>query len=277
MHLCGSYAIFTRHEIARFVFDCFDEDGNEHLDEQEMQRLIMQLDNDPTFPGSVKAALEEFDANGDGLIDWGEFQTIFFAYPTMFHAAFHMQNRIHHVTLGERRWLRLLERHARKQAACDFILRHHGDAPPLTCAQHIRSVLCCQSHHPAEKLLRIDTRSSGFADEEPNRSTRRYHACIRKYGFPTREEPKKMKRRDDGCAEKDRQGPQVMGYAEWRAGAGERARQRAEAKQQAERQSRGGSALRRASQQLAAAFRRASASMTRAPNQKNTARVAVEL
>ena len=68
-----------------------------------------------------------------------------------------------------------------------------------------------------------------------------------------------------------------QGYAEWRAGAGERARQRAEAKQQAERQSRGGSALRRASQQLAAAFRRASASMTRAPNQKNTARVAVEL
>ena len=91
----------------------------------------------------------------------------------------------------------------------------------MTCAQLLCSVVCCQSHHPAEKLLRIDTRSSGFADEEPNRSTRRYHACIRKYGFPTQDEPKKMKRRDDGCAEKDRQGPQVLGYAEWRVGAGE--------------------------------------------------------
>ena len=86
-----------------------------------------------------------------------------------------------------------------------------------------------------------------------------------------------MKRRDDGCAEKDRQGPQVLGYAEWRVGAGERARQRAEAKKKAQRESKGGSALRRASQQLFAAFRRASASMARVPVPNKTARVAVEL
>ena len=85
VHLCGTYAIYTKMEIARFIFDTFDADGSGKLDEEEFMALVRDLDPDPTFPGSYATALREFDVNGDGFIDWGEFKVIFARFSAVFY------------------------------------------------------------------------------------------------------------------------------------------------------------------------------------------------
>ena len=48
----------------------------------------------PTFPGNFATALEEFDQNDDGLIDFDEFQIINQRYPLVLFPAFHLQDRM---------------------------------------------------------------------------------------------------------------------------------------------------------------------------------------
>lgn len=75
--VCCTYCMYSKQEILRFTFDSFDDDGGGTLDEEEFMVLCKAVNNmNPTFPGNFTTALEEFDQNDDGLIDFDEFQIL---------------------------------------------------------------------------------------------------------------------------------------------------------------------------------------------------------
>ena len=233
--LCGAFAVFSRHDIARFIFDCFDKDGNGHLDEHELQHLLQELDAEPTFPGTVQLALQEFDSNKDGMVDFGEFLVIFNRYPTMFHAGFNLQDRIHKVFLGEKRWTQIMASYAAKRRCLDIILTTHGELPstaetakmPLEqhglCTRLCRCVgqtFCNAEYaHPVDALLGIDPRTHGYVTNETEQA-RRYRMCIETYGAKPPPEP-------DSAIKQAKASPKILGYKEWRETAGKRAKLRA--------------------------------------------------
>lgn len=55
----------------------------------------------PTFPANFKRALEEFDVNEDGLIDYSEFLEIDRRYPLILFPAFRLQDVMQRSSLGK--------------------------------------------------------------------------------------------------------------------------------------------------------------------------------
>ena len=55
----------------------------------------------PAFPGNFKKALQEFDVNEDGLIDYGEFLEIDRRYPLILFPAFRLQDVMQRNSLGK--------------------------------------------------------------------------------------------------------------------------------------------------------------------------------
>ena len=52
--------------------DCYDTDRSGGLEEEEFAILMSNLhDANPDFPGNFKEALQNFDQNDDGVIDFG--------------------------------------------------------------------------------------------------------------------------------------------------------------------------------------------------------------
>ncbi len=75
--VCCTYCMYSKQQILRFTFDSFDDDSGGTLDEEEFMNLCKAVNNmNPTFPGNFQTALEEFDQNDDGLIDFDEFQDL---------------------------------------------------------------------------------------------------------------------------------------------------------------------------------------------------------
>jgi hypothetical protein len=54
----------------------------------------------PAFPANFKRALQEFDVNEDGLIDYGEFLEIDRRYPLILFPAFRLQDVMQRNSLG---------------------------------------------------------------------------------------------------------------------------------------------------------------------------------
>jgi Ca2+-binding EF-hand superfamily protein len=59
----------------------------------------------PAFPNNFKNALETFDVNADGLIDYHEFVEIERRFPIMLFPAFRLQDAMQRKSLGELRLL----------------------------------------------------------------------------------------------------------------------------------------------------------------------------
>lgn len=55
----------------------------------------------PAFPNNFKKALEEFDVNEDGLIDYSEFLLIDARYPLTLFPAFRLQDVMQRNSLGK--------------------------------------------------------------------------------------------------------------------------------------------------------------------------------
>ena len=86
-------------------------DGSGSIDEDEFRRLCSVVNNGkPSFPGNFKRAITEFDRDGDGLIDFEEFQHLNMRYPMLLFPCFRLQDRLQKATLGEQHWLLLHRR-----------------------------------------------------------------------------------------------------------------------------------------------------------------------
>lgn len=105
-----SYCMYTKDDILKFCFELFDLDGGGTIDEKEFIEMCVSVSaGDPLFAGNFKMALENFDVNDDGLIDFEEFQNMNNRYPMILHPAFRMQDKLQKYTLGEDEWVRVME------------------------------------------------------------------------------------------------------------------------------------------------------------------------
>lgn len=105
-----TYCLYSESDILRFVFDLFDVDESGQLDEKEVVELCKAVNEGrPLFAGNFATALQSFDVDEDGLIDFTEFCALNRKYPTLLYPAFRLQSRMQQMTLGERTWTLILE------------------------------------------------------------------------------------------------------------------------------------------------------------------------
>ena len=146
----GTYCMYTKEDILKFCFDIFDADGSGCLDEKEFVELCRVVNGaSPLFPGNFQNALEQFDVNDDGLIDFDEFQELDRRYPLVLYPAHRLQDTMQKITLGEYSW-RGIMRDVNKARHLQAYQRVHKGAPPpdskLTkLATACESVCCCCS------------------------------------------------------------------------------------------------------------------------------------
>jgi hypothetical protein len=86
----------------------------------------------PIFPKNFKSALESFDVNDDGLIDYAEFIEMEKRFPIIMFPAFRLQDILQKTTLGEREWLRIMENVFQTAKIEEYKATHGGKMPPDT-------------------------------------------------------------------------------------------------------------------------------------------------
>lgn len=124
--------MFTKDEILRFCFECFDVDRSGTIDEKEFIELCKCVNNgSPTFPNNFKKGLEEFDVNEDGLIDYSEFLEIDRRYPLVLFPAFRLQDVMQRNSLGERTWIKIIENYQEMKRIEEYKAKNNGKSPPV--------------------------------------------------------------------------------------------------------------------------------------------------
>lgn len=146
------YCMYSKEEILKFVFDTFDKDGSGALDEEEFMMVCTIVNNgSPTFPGNFGRALEEFDSNDDGMIDFDEFRELNRRYPMVLFPAFRLQDRMQKQTLGEWRWAKIFKNHAKERVWEEYRKAHNGKLPKAALWRRIirKIFFCCSCTQPA--------------------------------------------------------------------------------------------------------------------------------
>ena len=129
--VCSTYCVYSRKDILKFCFDCFDTDSSGFIDEDEYKNMCKTVNNgSPTFPGNFGNALDMFDQNGDGVIDLNEFIELDRRFPMLMFPAFRLQEKMQRITLGEKQWTKINERIQISRYRIDFMNAHNGAEPP---------------------------------------------------------------------------------------------------------------------------------------------------
>lgn len=143
VRILATYCMFTKDEILRFCFECFDKDGSNAIDENEFMQLCMVINNaSPMFPGNFKKALEQFDVNDDGLIDYSEFCELERRYPIILFPAFRLQDSLQKGSLGESTWLKIIEDYNKSKRIEEYKTLHGGRLPPDPILTQIGKTCC---------------------------------------------------------------------------------------------------------------------------------------
>jgi hypothetical protein len=126
----AQYCMFSHTEILQFCFDTYDLDGNGTIDTDEFAGIykgIQQPENG--ISGNMVSALQMFDINGDGLMDFTEFTELCRRYPMIFHPAFQLQDMLQKATLGRRKWETLINRRLLKKDIWNYYEKHDKTWP----------------------------------------------------------------------------------------------------------------------------------------------------
>ena len=127
----ATYCMFTKDEIMTFCFECFDSDGSGAIDEKEFMALCKAINNSaPNFPKNFTKALEEFDTNQDGMIDYQEFLEVERRFPIVMFPAFRLQDTMQRGSLGEKAWLKIIENYNLEKKRDEYRRTHGGASPP---------------------------------------------------------------------------------------------------------------------------------------------------
>ncbi|OQS07709.1 hypothetical protein THRCLA_00297, partial [Thraustotheca clavata] len=127
------FARMQPREVITFCFETFDEDESGALDNDEFLNLCkaIQVDGKGFFDGNFKRAMENFDKNGDGLLDMQEFQQINVQYPLVFYPLFQFQVKVITNTLGWWKWYQITYREMKIASWRNYMHTHLGREPPL--------------------------------------------------------------------------------------------------------------------------------------------------
>ncbi len=123
----------------------------------------------PSFPSNFKRALEEFDVNEDGLIDYGEFLEIDRRYPLVLFPAFRLQDVMQRSSLGERAWVKIMERYQESRRIAEYRAQHGGNNPPDSALQALgRAALPCLFRDKVHIQVgfQMEARHRGFNKED---------------------------------------------------------------------------------------------------------------
>jgi Ca2+-binding EF-hand superfamily protein len=150
--LC-SYCVYSKDDILRFCFDTFDKDGSGEIDENEYITFMQGLANaDPLFPGNFSKALNEFDVNDDGIIDYTEFRQMCQKFPSLYFPAFRLQDRMQGATLGKKRWHQVNAQVFKDRQVLEYF-HSHNKFPSIGCFQSI-AISMKIVDHPYQELMR---------------------------------------------------------------------------------------------------------------------------
>ena len=106
MVICWRVRVRVRceHELA---FGMFDPHGNGYILEPELRELLVTIHGDnPLHTGGVDRVMDVFDRNGDGKVEWDEFESVNRRYASMFMPIFTIQKQMQKNFLGQRFWNR---------------------------------------------------------------------------------------------------------------------------------------------------------------------------
>ena len=110
----GTYNMFGVTEWLQFAFGMFDKDGNGYIMEPELKELLVTIHgDDPLHTGGVDRVMDVFDRNGDGKVEWAEFESVNRRYASMFMPIFLIQKNMQRCFLGTRYWNRKKQLFAR--------------------------------------------------------------------------------------------------------------------------------------------------------------------
>ena len=108
-----------------FAFNMFDTDSKGYILQDELQTLLETVHgDDPLHDGGIDKVMKLFDTNGDGKVDWGEFQDVNRRYPSMFFPIFRLQKAFQSHFLGVNFWRRKMIKFSSARAQ----LREEKDA-----------------------------------------------------------------------------------------------------------------------------------------------------
>lgn len=126
--LVSTYCMFKKGDILRFSFDCFDTDKSGTITANEYKSLCDVINNsEPDFPGNYISALEMFDTNRDGVIDFNEFALMERKFPMILFPAFRLQDSMQKYTLGETAWIQIIEMAALEDKKSQYLEEHGGN------------------------------------------------------------------------------------------------------------------------------------------------------
>lgn len=129
--VCSTYCVYSRKDILKFCFDCFDTDASGFIDENEYRNMCKSVNNGfPSFPGNFSNALEMFDRNGDGVIDIKEFIELDRRFPMLMFPAFRLQEKMQQLTLGEHQWTKINENIERSRHQQQQVLKTNVHIEP---------------------------------------------------------------------------------------------------------------------------------------------------
>ena len=106
----ATYCLYTKEDILQFMFNIFDVDQSGALDDAEFKELCRAVNcSEPLFAGNFASAMQQFDENADGVIDFKEFRALNQKFPMLLFPAFRMQEGMQKLTLGATKWRKILE------------------------------------------------------------------------------------------------------------------------------------------------------------------------
>eukprot|EP01029_Cantina_marsupialis_P014617 TRINITY_DN32059_c0_g1_i2.p1 TRINITY_DN32059_c0_g1~~TRINITY_DN32059_c0_g1_i2.p1 ORF type:complete len:304 (-),score=70.47 TRINITY_DN32059_c0_g1_i2:266-1177(-) len=208
----GTYCLFSEEDVLRFCFYIFDKDKNGYIEEDELNALLDMLHkHDPK--SNLKVAMEKYDKNGDGRIDFKEFLEMNKRFPQLLFPAFRMKEHFARYTLGINFW----RNHKSVQMKSRKKIQEKQDAPEkaeqkkklIEMKRRQRAEMgccvyycCCGRNRPFKVLPEDEEENNGG----PNLNAIRQHRKAREKGRAKdkRQKDKKAQRKTDHKKRKER-------------------------------------------------------------------------
>ncbi|OQR88178.1 hypothetical protein ACHHYP_07281 [Achlya hypogyna] len=99
----GAFCLLNTEEILKFCFFVFDQDKNGTIEDAELAALLEVLHADGGT-SNMKDALEKFQFNADGKIDFREFQSLNEQFPTLLYPVYRLQENLKRHSMGTSWW-----------------------------------------------------------------------------------------------------------------------------------------------------------------------------